>query len=161
MKAIAFPSSIQAAAFLDGIQYVNDGALTPLGINQYPNGTAEALLQDTDDAEDDSSRMTIPVSDRDLSHSCSIAQLPSADGESVLLTRTDRIRDAFERGYQTVLGESQAQPQDARCPFFHAGKAAAWRELVEGGGRDAFNSSDEYWLEFLEQRVLAAHLLRG
>ncbi|WMD23933.1 hypothetical protein RAS12_30335 (plasmid) [Achromobacter seleniivolatilans] len=161
MKAIAFPSSIQAAAFLDGIQYVNDDALTPLGIKQYPNGTAEALLQDTDDAEDDSGCMAIPVSDRELSQNCSIPQPPAADGDPVLLTQKHQIRDAFERGYQTVLGESQAQSQDARCPFFHAGKTAAWRELVEGGGREAFNSSDEYWLEFLEQWVLAAHLLRG
>lgn len=144
MKSFTYPSTSQAAAFLDGVRFVNDSAITPLGIRQRPAGGAEALLKDADDqdADDDSAGGVLTVQ-----------QITNA-------TVVDHIvafrRNSFELGYQSVL-EDQRTPAaafDATCPFFHAGKAAAWRAMVDfGGKRAAEEFSDEYWVEHLQQLV--------
>lgn len=143
MKAITYPTLREASAFLDGVAYVNDSSISGLGIRQRADGSVEALLDDLD-AIDDSSEQVLPL-------------FPAAS--EVMQPSTTEIlrakyRTAFERGYQLSLGEAEQLPGDDRCPYFRAGCAAARRELVEGGGRDASNSSDEYWLEFLELRLL-------
>lgn len=143
MKSFTYPSTLQAAAFLDGVRFVNDSAITLLGVRQLPAGGAEALLKDADYDDADDSVGAVPTVQQ-TTHSTSV--------DHIVALR----RNSFELGYQSVLEDqcTPAEAYDATCPYFQAGKAAAWRAMVDyGSKRVAEEYSDEYWLEHIQQLV--------
>jgi hypothetical protein len=138
-----YSTAEQASAFLDGIEYANDSALTTAGVVREASGAFRPQVHD----EDRPPQQEIGVQATEEIH--------RALAPSEVDTERRSRREAFERGFQSVLGNSAALPHDPESDFFNAGRTAGRRELVDGGGRDASASSDEYWEEFLELRVLA------